>query len=93
MPTRIFAKLINLLAIPPTFINCPAKIKNGIARRAKLSSPVAILCEMVVSEGKVLILISIVNKLDMPMLNEIGTPTESRAANEITRISISNISI
>ena len=41
-PTNTRAKSINRMAIPPLFIIFPASIKNGIARSAKLSNPVAI---------------------------------------------------
>ena len=40
---RVFANEINRLAMPPLLIICPERIKNGIASKAKLSSPVAIL--------------------------------------------------
>jgi len=92
-PTKTLAKSISLLAIPPLFIICPARIKNGIASNAKLSNPVAILWEIVVTAGNELMLNSIVNKLEIPMLKDIGTPSDKRITKEITRIRISVNSI
>ncbi len=39
-PTRQSAKPISLLEIPPLHMRDPARIKKGIARRGKESSPV-----------------------------------------------------
>jgi hypothetical protein len=93
LPTRILAKSINRRAIPPLFISCPASIKNGIASRAKLSIPVAILCATVVKEGKVWMLKSIVIRLEIPILKDIGTPAERRMTNVNTKTIISSDSI
>ena len=41
-PNSAFANSIKRRAIPPLLINCPASMKNGIARRVNESSPVAI---------------------------------------------------
>jgi len=64
----------------------PDRIKNGIARRAKLSSPVAILWATVVRAGPVGILISITTSVASPMLKEMGTPIKMRSANTRRRI-------
>ena len=41
-PTRVLAKEINLLAMPPLLMICPDSMKKGMAKSAKLSNPVAI---------------------------------------------------
>jgi len=87
-PTMTLAKLINRMAIPPLFIMLPARIKKGIARRAKLSRPVAIRCEKVVKAARLSIEISIVNIPDIPMLKAIGTPITSRIKKLDTRTKI-----
>jgi hypothetical protein len=68
IPTSTFAKPIKRLAIPPLPISSPDKMKKGIARRAKLSIPVAILCATVVTAGADEIVKSIVNIVEIPML-------------------------
>ena len=60
-PTRVFAKAIRRWAIPPLFINSPESIKNGIANKAKLSSPTPIRCETVVNDAIGGILTNMVN--------------------------------
>jgi len=77
-PTKDLAKAINLWAIPPWFINSPDKIKKGMASKAKLSNPVAILWEMVANAGKVGTLTNKVNMEDMAMLHATGVPIAKR---------------
>ena len=67
-PTRTLAKSISRSAMPPWFISCPASMKNGMARRAKLFRPVAIRCANVVKAGSGIILISRVRIPATPML-------------------------
>jgi hypothetical protein len=55
--------------------------------------PVAIRCAIVVKEGKVWMLISIVIKLEIPILKEIGTPADNKIAKVITNTAISSVSI
>ncbi|GAI07606.1 unnamed protein product, partial [marine sediment metagenome] len=74
LPTRTLAKAISRLAIPPRFISCPESIKKGMARRAKLSSPVAMRWATVVKAGPLLMLNSMVVIVAIPMLKETGTP-------------------
>jgi hypothetical protein len=59
-------------------------MKNGIASKAKLSIPVAILSETVVRVGRLLMLISIVTRLEIPILKEIGTPSDNKITNVTT---------
>ena len=63
-----FASSINRLAMPPRFMICPARMKNGIASRVKLSSPVAIRWATVVTAGPGRMLSSIAMAVDAPML-------------------------
>ncbi len=77
-PTSVFAKAISRWAIPPLFINCPDSTKNGIARSAKLSSPAAILCDIVVKAGIAGKLTSMVSKEDMAILHATGVPIARR---------------
>ena len=51
-------------------------MKKGMARRAKLSRPVAIRWATVVNAGTALILNNIVVIVAKPMLKEIGTPMQ-----------------
>jgi len=92
-PTSVLAKLINLRAMPPRFINCPAKIKNGIASKAKLSKPVAIVCATVVNAGITGMLTSIVKQVAMPMPQATGTPSPSNITKLNTNINNSVYSI
>ena len=68
LPMITFAKSISLVAIPPRFMSCPDKIKNGMARSAKLSRPVAIRWASVVTAGSDGMLISSVNSDERTML-------------------------
>ena len=38
-PTSVMASLIKRWVMPPSFMILPERIKNGIARRTKLSTP------------------------------------------------------
>jgi hypothetical protein len=49
-----------------------------MAKRAKLSNPVAIRWANVVNAGKVSMLTSMVKMPEIPMLNAIGTPMDKR---------------
>ena len=72
-PTIALAKLISLLAIPPLFIICPARIKNGMAKMEKLSKPVTTRCAVVVNAGITGIpLTKIVITAAMPILQATG---------------------
>ena len=48
-PTTAVAKATSRCVIPTAFINSPARKKNGIASRGKLSTPATIWCGMTVS--------------------------------------------
>jgi hypothetical protein len=78
IPTSDLAKAISRLAIPPLFISCPERMKKGMAKRAKLSRPVAMRWATVVNAGTALILKSMVVIVAIPMLKEIGTPMQRR---------------
>ncbi|EZE52979.1 hypothetical protein BX20_00005 [Escherichia coli O111:NM str. 2009C-4052] len=59
------------------FISVPAKMKKGIANRAKLSSPLASRCETVIaaiSQGNIK---SIEATVAIPIENEMGTPIKT----------------
>tara|TARA_R110002051_G_scaffold95649_1_gene165617 strand:+ start:69495 stop:69881 length:387 start_codon:yes stop_codon:yes gene_type:complete len=85
-PTIALAKLINLTAIPPLFIICPAKIKNGMADNVKLSNEVAILCANVVTDGKNGIALKSVNKAAKPIAYAIGTLNDKKIKKLVTKI-------
>jgi hypothetical protein len=87
------AKFIKRVAIPPLFISSPASMKKGMAISAKLSNPVAIRCARVVKEGMGAIPNNIVNPADIPILNAMGTPIETRNKKLSTSIIISRFSI
>ena len=92
-PTRVLAKAIRRLAMPPLFINSPDRIKNGMANRAKLSSPVAIRCEIVVKAGNAGILTSMVNSDDMAILHATGVSIANRPIKLMIKTSIGTYSI
>jgi hypothetical protein len=56
---------------------CPERMKKGMARRAKLSSPVAILCETVVVAAEKGIADISVSIDDMAIHQATGTPRNS----------------
>jgi hypothetical protein len=60
-------------------------MKKGIARRAKLSRPVAIRWATVVKAGMALILNNMVAIVAKPMQKEIGTPIERRTKKQSAR--------
>jgi len=93
IPTNTLAKSINLRAIPPLFINCPERMKKGMASKAKLSNPVAIRWAMVVRAGLVSMLINMVVIVDIPIQNEMGTPRKRRNAKLPIRMRMWNSSI
>ena len=62
VPRIDLANSMSRLAIPPEFMICPARMKNGIARSVNESSPVAIRCATVVTLGPVGIESSIVRQ-------------------------------
>ena len=78
LPVMALAKSMSRLAIPPLFIISPAKIKNGMASKAKLSSPTPILWAMVVAEGIVAMVTVRVRKLEKPKAQATGTPIPIR---------------
>jgi hypothetical protein len=84
-PTRVFAKAINRLAIPPRFINCPDKTKNGMANKAKLSKPVDMRCAIVTIAGSAGILTNMVSSEDMPIHQATGIPI----TNKVTKLNSS----
>ena len=67
-PTSTLAKSISRWAIPPLFMILPAKIKKGMANKAKLSRPDAIRRAKVVKAGNESILTNMVNTPAKPML-------------------------
>jgi hypothetical protein len=75
-PTIVLANRIKRSAIPPCVINCPERIKNGMASNAKLSSAVAILCAMVVTAGNKGIDTMMVNNEEIAMLHATGVPIQ-----------------
>jgi len=93
MPTRTLAKSIRRRAIPPLFMSCPERMKKGMARRAKLSSPVAMRWATVVRAGPPLMLSSIVEIVAIPMLKEMGTPRMRRRTKLKMRTRTGTISI
>ena len=92
-PIRALAKLMSRTAIPPRFITCPAKIKNGMASSVKLSSEAAILCASVVTEGRKGNTHTRVSKAANPMAYATGTRMERNNKKLITRIRASRYSI
>jgi hypothetical protein len=70
-PTRASEKLVIRLEIPPTAMRFPARIKRGIATKAKLSTPVNILWTMT-SRGSPIP--SSPKRVVAPREKEIGTP-------------------
>jgi len=85
-PTIALAKLINRTAIPPLFIICPAKIKNGIADSVKLSKDVAILCAIVATVGRKGIELNKVNRAAKPTAYAIGTLNDKKIKKLVTKI-------
>lgn len=84
LPTITWARLIKRIAIPPLFISVPAKMKKGIANRAKLSSPLANRCETVIaaiSQGNIN---SIEATVAIAIENEMGTPIKTSTKNSQT---------
>jgi len=63
-------------------------MKNGIARSAKLSMPVAILSAAVVTAAPIGMVTSIVTTVAMPMLTAMGTLNAKHARNVATRSAI-----
>ena len=76
-------------AIPPLFIICPARIKNGIADKVKLSNEVAILCAKVVTDGKKGIALNNVNNAAKPIANAMGTLKDKKIKKLTTKIKTS----
>lgn len=84
-PTIVLAKEINLVAMPPEFIIWPERINRGTAKSAKLSSPVAILCETVVNADTIGTLTKIVNKEEIEIDHATGAEIDNNIMNEKTR--------
>jgi hypothetical protein len=84
MPSAAFAKSISRRAMPPRFINWPARMKNGIASSAKLSRPVAMRWATVVNAGSEAMPSSMVIRVPMPMAKATGTPSSSSVAKTAT---------
>jgi hypothetical protein len=87
-PTRVFANAISLCAMPPLFISCPERIKNGIASKAKLSRPVPMRCETVVKAGKAGMLTNMVKTEEIEILHATGVPIDSNPTKLITKTKI-----
>ena len=77
-PPNTLANSIKRNAIPPRFIILPARIKNGIASKEKLSRPDAIFCEITAIAESSGTDIVIVSKEATPIAKEIGTPIAKR---------------
>jgi hypothetical protein len=92
-PTSVFAKAMSLWAIPPLFINSPDSIKKGMASSAKLSNPVAILCDTVVNAGIAGILTNMVKREEMAILQATGVPMAKRQIKLMIRTKIGIYSI
>ena len=92
-PTNALANETNLCATPPLFINSPDNIKNGIANKAKLSIPVAIRWDIVVSAGRKGILTNRVKRDEMIILHATGVPIESNNKKLINSMDIEKTSI
>jgi hypothetical protein len=75
-PTRDSEKLVSLFDIPPAAIRSPARIKRGIAMKAKLSTPVNIRCT-ITSKGKDVP--SNPTSVTKPKEKEMGIPTRNMA--------------
>jgi hypothetical protein len=75
------------------FISSPERIKNGMAKSAKLSSPVAIRCDTVVNAGMAGILTSIVSREENAMLQATGVPMAKRPKKLSTRTNNGILSI
>ena len=71
--------------MPPEFIIWPERINRGTAKSAKLSSPVAILCETVVNAESIGTLTKIVNREEIEIDHAIGTEIDNNIINERTR--------
>src|SRR5690606_33102137 len=84
-PTRVLAKAMSRWAIPPLFINWPESTKNGMANRAKLSSPVAMRWETVVRAGMAGMLTNMVSTEAIEMLQATGVPMANRMTKLKTR--------
>ena len=67
-PITPCARAMSRRAMPPRFMSCPARTKNGMARSVKLSRPVAIRCATVVTVGPGSTLSSIASAVEAPML-------------------------
>ena len=76
-PTKMLAKLTSRQAMPPSAINAPAKTKNGMARREKLSTPSDTFSSMA-SRG--IPTYSAVISEAIPMAYAMGTPTATNAS-------------
>src|SRR5687768_12002474 len=79
--------------MPPRFISWPARMKNGIASRAKLSSPVAIRWAMTVVAAGGSSDINNAATAAVPIVKEMGTPASNRRTNTTPRMKASFISI
>ena len=77
-PMSSIAKLISFSVMPPRFINSPASIKNGIARRDKLPIPLKTDCGTAREASGVLVLTARTTRLTTPVISSemyTGTPT------------------
>ena len=94
-PLIIFEKLINRIAMPPLFIIFPARIKNGIANKAKESKPTNIRCADVIIAPFVDKITNMAAKEDIPTLILIGVPIikKNSTPQNITNAAINAISI
>ena len=92
-PTRVFAKAMSLLAIPPLFMSSPDRMNSGMASSAKLSKPVPILWATVVKAGITGMLTNMVNTEEMAILHATGVPIAKSIIKLITRTKIGAYSI
>ena len=91
----ILAQLISRMAMPPLFIRLPARMKKGMANRAKESRPTKTRwaeVRMAPSNGRI---IAIARKEESPILMLMGVPMNSRinAPMNITSATTTGISM
>src|SRR5690606_1268596 len=88
LPVIALDKSRSRLAMPPSFIISPAKTKNGMANKEKLSKPVPIRWATVVAAGTVATVTRRVIKPEKPRLHATGTPRAIRDTKVTTRMMI-----
>ena len=86
LPVISFARLIRRMAMPPRFMILPARIKKGIASRAKTEIPEKIRCAPVTTAMSARSTGKMAQIEENPSAMDMGTPHKSRTNNRINII-------